>query len=76
MRALRARLQLQHLPLLTMRALRLAAFLMVAAAALVVAAATGTAATDTQTRQRPCTQAGITFTDCYVFTGNVDDRRN
>ena len=59
-----------------MRALRLAAFLMVAAAALVMAAATGTAATDTQTHQRPCVAAGVSFTDCTVFTGNVDDRRN
>ncbi len=59
-----------------MRALRLAAFLMVAAAGLVLAAATGTAATDTQDYQQGCTQAGITFTDCTVDTRNVDDRRN
>ena len=58
-----------------MRAVRLAAFLVVTAAGLVLAAATGTAATDTDAYPRPCTQAGITFTDCTVNVSNVDDRR-
>lgn len=55
-----------------MRALRLAAFLTVAAAGLVLAAATGTAATDTQDYPRAC---GM-FDDCTVLVTNVDDRRN